>query len=493
MAQEQSKNRVQNQVDKWHVANKETGARFFAQRKLQHYERVLQEFEGKNELSADERRALANVRKAVARLDRDLRPGGLESGIAKSKNPVARFLYEFLKTIRENRAIRHNAGFVRITGTNAPSKRPPAPPRPLPQISSRDALRQVLDDFEMRGFGHKLPQAIERQIELKASSFTLEKTYFGRNGALQYAVEYTRSPTGRYYPDRLQGTFRKPVSIPSSIVDGINLGDLEKRMRNIDWHNKDYFDAAVPVAGDPGQNARIIKAVNGIFKDLFALKTSSQPDAVAAHDLLAYRYFSGTPNARMVSNMEELEKKFAARIDLPMAEMGKDQFTTAQVYNMIQGRAVRGTADANGQAPWYSIDINRADKNGVALLKAIPDSTHFKLDELLNRYGIDTGIKHRLEQGESLVAELSKNDVRVTRSVYADPRSKDILVDLKESEMLGLYKPPARVLRADLDKYLVNGQSRVIELEAGAGKRAILDNLNDETTENVHRGQGHSR
>jgi len=464
-------NRVQNVIEKWHAANAQALGQYHAEKKLQQYERLYQEYNGKADLSPEEKRSLLAVHRVMAKLHRDTQKGAIENALSKTKNPVARFVSSFVKTIRENRANRLHAS------QSAPKRIPEQQAVKLPKLKlkevtakqSAEHLSKILDIY---GLPQNIPAETSKAIAAKSPSFKMDNVWKGEAGEMAYSVVFNRSVTGRYYPDSLAAKFIQPIVLPNAKVEGVDLQALDRRMQKIAWANKDYFATDSRVSADTRENHRILSAVNGIFRDLLKLKTSSDPAAISAQNILAYKYFKDTPTEKIIGNMDALSKKYEININVPLSVSEHPAFTLRQIYNMAQGRPV----SAEGQ--WYFASKREAAKNGVAIPQAIPGSQTYDVAAILKKYGIDDpSIKSAMEQGDLVTAHINKNGISIQRVFFADPLGNDVHIDLEASKKQGLYQPLDKALRTDMEKYARRTDNKLV---------AIKETLNEEGTENTH-------
>lgn len=440
-------NRVQNAIEKWHAANAQALGKFHAEKKLQQYERVYQEYNGKTDLSPEEKRSLLAVHRVMAKLHRDTQKGAIENVLSKKKNPVARFVSSFVKTIRENRANRLHA----LKAPNVPHLKPPAePPAPdIKPVSNQQAAAHLSRVMEGLGLPATLSPGMINSIAKQSSEIFLERMLLGEGGPMRYTLIFERGITGRYYPDDLQASFDHTIPLPIKSFENIRIAELEKRMQRIQWEDRDYFEPDTRILENDKDNEGLLAAVNGIFKDLLRLKTSGNSDAVAAHDILAYKYFKDTPAEKLISNMGALSSKYATHVSVILSDPNAPAFTPQQVYNMIQGRSVMAE-----DGTWYSVNKKDANKYGLVSPLPVQGSRSFNLAALLHTYGIaDPSIQKRLEQGETVSANIIKNGITVQRALYADPLTRGVHIDHKESVKQGYYKPLKNTVRSDMDKY----------------------------------------
>jgi hypothetical protein len=185
--------------------------------------------------------------------------------------------------------------------------------------------------------------------------------------------------------------------------------------------------------------------------------------------------------------MPLIRQQHEARIIVPAGELAREQFLPGQLYNLLQGRAVRSGLD--GVERWYMAQRQENGVPGILQLEALEITGRFDLEAALKRAGIENigdnqaiaVLAKRLADGEAMQVTMVRHGVTMERVVFADPANNRIAIDLAESKQKGLYRPVLkRDVTKDLEKYMAIPGKGTVLTEQEAQKNGILKKMNEE-------------
>lgn len=426
---------------------------------LKFHRDMLKTYQGRDDLTDAEKTRLEKMRSQQQQLNRRGQAGGVERWLAGGRNPFTKFFYEFIKGAREMYfQPRRQAAAKTEPVTKAASNRQPTDKQPkqeLPKLPKQAILDHVRRSLELHGFGNQLPVAVLKAVEEKAPSFTVSEEMNKGGKRFAYNLQFNRDEdTGRYFPEKLSGALRKTPAIEKAVLAGVNVAELDHKMGRVDWQ-KDYMDPGIPTHANRREHGQIVAGVNAVFKDLLALLTSNDGNAVKAHDQLVYKHFSGTPAEQAVANMSDIRQADEVRVS---ADLTFNALKPADLFNIANGGTVK-LVNALDETNWYHLEKGtvNGDINVLSVRNAIPGSTEdwLKKQGVVNIPGVQdiAAVAKALEDGESVKATLVVQGITMERFIKADPDGKGIAIDLAASEKEGLYKPEKQNLRESIQQY----------------------------------------
>jgi len=493
MEEREEINRVEKDVQQWLHSNprKLSNERRYADRKLEFLEKLTAEYKGRTYTKGEEK-AVQKAELEKAHLNRRLQPWRLERWFDQFGNPVARLLTKFLQAFREQ---------VSVVQPDRPKrtkrrKEAPASKRPEPtdqnpgkiknelkksehqatpeqqviQMQSKtavmDHLKRVLTE---RGIPGTLNDETSKAIARDEKWIFIKGEFRSEKDVMKYFLRLDRSDdSGRYYPAKLDLQLKKDMAVDGRNVRTLDVSALERRMQAIDW-TKDYFTKGIPVSGDPLENKKLFKEVNGIFDDLLMLWSSGRQEDRKVHDALALKYLVWTPAEQMLPEARRLTEGKVARMHVNLLEFHEPVFSMRQYYNVLDGRPVQGPTDANGQTHWYETVKSRhaEDIAGSLQVARISGSQQFSLKDAMAQGGLATNPRQsnkwirQLKNGEKIEAGLIRNGVQEKRVLSLSPTAVRspysglavFTFDLKASREKGFYQPESRDLRKSIDRY----------------------------------------
>ena len=262
-----------------------------------------------------------------------------------------------------------------------------------------------------------------------------ESQAFGRLGSRDRLDINWRLEKGRLV--EYETVLRKHIAIPGGMVAGLDPQELESRMRRVDW-NRDWFpeDRRTFVEYDASRSL-----VNSIVRDMRKLENGAA-EGKAVFDKLALKYLAYTPNAHALEEVEKLKAGYEKKLLLQPYGLN---VTILQAYNLLDGRSILRRSDGLEDSvwDWYAVNPAKRDPGGNSVIEPVPGTAVFNPIADLKSLGgswpaIDDMIG--LRNGSKIMVPLEIGGVKADRIVYADPRSKRLLIDKEEGEHYGLYQ-----------------------------------------------------
>jgi len=170
----------------------------------------------------------------------------------------------------------------------------------------------------------RLETEIRKNINQGLPSFSVRyKRDYGKEQMI-YELRFRKDHQFDAY--RLEGykaTYRKPVEIEHQIINGVDTGELEARMKEIDWQT--HFEKPVSIPDDR-ETAKIIS-------NLLTLDYNHDQEGIRIQELLQFKYF---PARYYDENLKELQSQYDKIHEFTATEYGLCNAHLA--YHLLSGR-----------------------------------------------------------------------------------------------------------------------------------------------------------
>ncbi|MEZ2442806.1 hypothetical protein AB6805_13875 [Chitinophaga sp. RCC_12] len=134
-----------------------------------------------------------------------------------------------------------------------------------------------------------------------------------------------------YYLGKIDAHYKKEITIDDDVINGVDTGDLDIRMGQIDWHRVIAQTNNPDVASLPRKDQ-----VQHVLNDLWKLSENGNQDGMLIQNLLRHKYMAGTewddPDLKKPWALFEKSQTF---IHTPYPNM---DYSAALCYQMLSGK-----------------------------------------------------------------------------------------------------------------------------------------------------------
>lgn len=288
-------------------------------------------------------------------------------------------------------------------------------------VSGRlDNLYEMLQSLELDQYpGMDVYAKLETILSSHPDTFELKCFRNEPEGYAEYVIPLTKV-NGDYFTDYYTVSLTPYPPIDHGIFNGIDTGELEIKMQEIDWHNdhelfilhEDHEPELKP------QVEEIVNQINQLSKDTNGNKIASQLQLKYWTDA---SFLDSLIEQRIWDYLESLPK----RIQQFPVEM-----KARTAFNLLCGRAALNTTplrQTEEDGTWMRLDLSRKDESGnypIHTTQAFPTSELEKRLDLLPIDNMDFySIRNALERGDILQVRL--RDGRGVKFL-ANPEQKTI-------------------------------------------------------------------
>ena len=251
-----------------------------------------------------------------------------------------------------------------------------------------------------------------------------ERQYFGRPGKLDRIDINWQLENGTLLSYDI--TLRKHIEIPERTMAGVDLVELEGRLRRFDWSREHMnFNEEFPLLA-------------GISNDIRRLYQRSDESHELGR-LIAFKYWAYTPNEDIIPGIAALKAEYEKKVTL---KPGEDKVTVLQAYNLLDGRSL-GQTGQDGVWRWKTLAPAQRTPDGGRVLVNVAGSEGFDpLAALLDLGGRRIGLEEleSVRNGSRMIIDMESNGTAANRIVYADPYRRAIVIDKAEGQHYGLYR-----------------------------------------------------
>lgn len=260
----------------------------------------------------------------------------------------------------------------------------------------------------------------------RTDGIVTESQYFGRPGKLDRIDVNWHLEGGRLVSYDV--SLRKYIDVPDRLIAGIELRELEGRLKRFDW-TQEYLNFNEGVS-----------LINGIANDIRRLYDYARsPDARELALKIGLKYWGYTPNEDIIPGISELKADYEKHISL---KPGDGMLSILQVYNLLDGRAI-GQTNSEGVWNWTTLDPTGRESDGSRILMEISAARGFDPMAALRDIG---GQQVSLEEvifvrnGSKMMLHMELDGVTAERIVFVDPFRQMVAIDKVEGENYGLYR-----------------------------------------------------
>lgn len=152
-----------------------------------------------------------------------------------------------------------------------------------------DRFEDLLNVLGRLGY---LTEGVSRDIIAKMN---LGLPYFLQKVDMNYGQEnilfklHVRKGSEGYFLEKIDARYKKEIIIDEGMINGINTGDLDKRMGQIDWHQ-----IITQSGGAFGNPLAPNDHLRNLLGDLWKLSENGNRDGMLIQNLLLHKYMAGT-------------------------------------------------------------------------------------------------------------------------------------------------------------------------------------------------------
>src|SRR6185437_11532254 len=253
-----------------------------------------------------------------------------------------------------------------------------------------------------------------------------ESQYFGRPGKLDRVdVNWHLEGAKLISYDVI---LRKHIEVPDRMIAGIELRELEGRLKRLDW-TQEYLDY--------NEGGPLITGIVNDIRRLYDYTRSADARELALK--IGLKYWGYTPNEDIIPGISQLKADHQKHISLRPED---GMLSILQAYNLLDGRAI-GRTNSDGVWNWMALDPTKRQSDGGRLLKGIPAATGFDPMAALRDFGgrqIGLEEVESVRSGSKIMLHMELDGVTAKRIVFVDPGRRLIDMDKVEGENYGLYR-----------------------------------------------------
>jgi hypothetical protein len=299
-------------------------------------------------------------------------------------------------------------------------------------VSGRlDNLYEMLQSLELNQYpGMDVYAKLETILSSDPDAFELKCFRNEPEGYAEYVVPVIKV-NGDYFTDNYTLSLTPYPPIDHGVFNGIDTGELEIKMQEIDWHND--LELFIPQEDqEPELKPRVEEIVSQINR------LSEDPKDVEAADLLKLKYWT---DASFLDNLLE-ERTWNCLESLPKRiQQFPVEMSAKSAFNLLCGRAILNTPllrQGKETATWMKLDLSHKDENGNYLVKTMEEFSLSDLEKCLDLLPIDNinfyPIRNALKRGDLLPVQLNDN-----RKVMLQANPEQKTIDVFTADMQPIY------------------------------------------------------
>lgn len=188
-----------------------------------------------------------------------------------------------------------------------------------------EKLISYLASLEFRG--EKLESEIRKNINQGLSSFSVRHAKDYDEEQMLFDLRFQKDyQFDAYKLKEYKATYRKPIHIEYKVINGIDTGELEGRMKKIDWNL--HFNNTQKYPENPKDDQ-----IKKVISDLYELDAHQNTEGIKIQELLQLKYF---PESTLDDWLKDLRTNYEQSRKFTATESG---FCNAHLaYHLLSGR-----------------------------------------------------------------------------------------------------------------------------------------------------------
>lgn len=301
-------------------------------------------------------------------------------------------------------------------------------------------LPMLKDRATAMGIDQTSINTLDEQVIVYGLPFTITQLKHFGNDHIKFKIYFDKDDQERFDIDRIVAVSMPDLRFSNHSISGVQLEDLAKRMRQIDWQT-DFYSIKANLFHDqhPAGNPHMKAQVDQVVEDFQRLLTGKDPNGRTAAYHLAHRYLASTPNEGVITDLDEnWEKNVGVRM-FP----GTPTFSLESLYNLMSHRFVAINHVENKeeeQQKWYQLVSNSSKNTDNGVVRVVPGQFSVR-EAIMTQMGLvgkelnllARKMTQQLEAGNLVNTYIKKPSVTVSVMLFADPVAGTLQVDLQKT------------------------------------------------------------